>query len=181
MKQYWMTTALAVLIWLLATGSVWAKPDQQRVISLLEGYEWSLRTDLVERLGVDADLTLMEIAQDKQNQPNYRRFRALIALSLYNSDRVADFFEQYIDEQSNVHQKRRAFLAYSNGFYKQNPDRVSSKAAELIQHKNVFVRIEAARTLSKLSETQRTTGSNWQQYFNPETEAWAIERVNQGE
>ena len=115
---------------------------------MLEGRHWILNTNKFLELGAGTDDVLIDIARDTQII-NYLRFRALEALSLYPTEKTADFLE---DTAKNTISAiaRRGFEAFRNGFKEIKPKRVKKLAASLLKHHNAYIRISAARTLRSM-------------------------------
>ncbi|MBF0424889.1 MAG: hypothetical protein HQL66_03605 [Magnetococcales bacterium] len=134
---------------LFATPAL-AQPTVAEVLPHLQGYEWSPRPDLVDRLGPDADLTLMTIAQDAQRH-NFLRFRAIHLLRLYPSERVAAFLEQLPGAGREAGLTRRALESHAAAFSATQPERVERLASDLLDHGDPHVRIQAAKTLRTLN------------------------------
>ncbi len=144
-KPFWV--GLFVMGGVMIGGVACAQqPTVSQVQLLLKGYEWKLNASAFRSMGEGTDEALMAIAQDK-SLPNYYHFRALMALRLFDNDRVADFLENYISEDKGAGHTRRAFESFARGFSQTHPDRVQRAASELLENKNPHVRISAARTL----------------------------------
>ena len=72
------------------TNTSFAHPEKPKVLAMLEGRHWILNTNKFLELGAGTDDVLIDIARDTQII-NYLRFRALEALSLYPTEKTADF------------------------------------------------------------------------------------------
>ena len=142
---------ISLFFWNL-NGIAVATPEKSEVMELLEGRHWKLDAEALQSLGDDTDSVLIEIAEDTA-YINYLRFRALEALSLFPSEKTAVFLEQ-IAEKSSPSLARRGFEALKNGFSKTEPERVKKLAERLLHHRNVQVRISAARALRSLDESR---------------------------
>ncbi|MBF0311079.1 MAG: hypothetical protein HQL56_16310 [Magnetococcales bacterium] len=135
---------------LMFVGTLQAQePDRQRVMNLLAGYEWRLIPERWQQLGGDADLILMEVVTDPQLM-NVYRFRAMEVLTLYPTNRVADFLERFTLSATEVPLLWRSFRSMERSFKTSQPDRVARLATQLLQHPNARVREDAARTLGEL-------------------------------
>ena len=80
-----MKSVILLVLIFVNTSLVMAIPETNKVMRLLEGKHWELREGPFKRLGEGADQRLREIA-DNTSLANYLRFRALIALSLYDNE-----------------------------------------------------------------------------------------------
>ena len=72
------------------TSASFAQPEKQKVLAMLEGRHWILNKNEFLRLEEGADKVLIDIARNPKII-NYLRFRALEALSLYPTEKTADF------------------------------------------------------------------------------------------
>ena len=74
------------------SGIATAGPDKDQVLKMLEGRHWKLDIRAFNKLGDDADIILIEIA-DNDSLINVIRFRALEVLSLFPTENTAAFLE----------------------------------------------------------------------------------------
>ncbi len=174
----WLLPGMMVfmIMGILSNNPAYAQPEKEQVLTLLKGYEWTLEPARFQGLGSDADLTLMEIAADPSLMNAYR-FRALEALRLYDNERVADFLENYIDQNDQSSHLRRAFETFSSRFTDTQPYRVQQAARKLLSNPNAQVRISAARALRKLDTA--SARSSFQRYLGTEKEEWVKQAVQE--
>lgn len=125
-------------------------PARGSVLALLRGYEWSLDPGPFQRLGPQAEETLMAIAEN-QRLPNRLRFRAVNALRLFPTDRTADFLEGIVTGLPRPAFQRRALDSFAAAFSNSRPERVERISETLLNHADPHLRIKAARTLKPLS------------------------------
>ncbi|MBF0178366.1 MAG: hypothetical protein HQL63_16215 [Magnetococcales bacterium] len=171
------TLAISLLSGLgLFTTPVSAQPTVADIMPHLGGYEWRARPAISEKLGPDADLTLMEIAKDT-HQPNYIRFRAIHLLRLYPTDRVAHFLEDTLSITPESSFLRRALESHSAAFATTRPERVERLAGDLLSHADPNVRIQAAQTLRSLKST--TASTLYRQRLERVPDAWEREQWQQ--
>ena len=74
------------------SGIATAGPDKEQVLKMLEGRHWKLDIRAFNKLEEDADIILIEIAEN-DSLMNVIRFRALDVLSLFPTDNTAAFLE----------------------------------------------------------------------------------------
>ena len=142
----------------------------------LEGYEWKLQPSRIQNLGTDADLALMRIVREGDDYPNYYRLRALEALSLFPSERVAQFLESYLKSpQEEPAHLLRALDSLSKGFAFAQPQRVQRAAESLLGHESPHVRVLAAKTLRRLNTADSRQAVV--RYLDRESETWARQAV----
>ena len=109
------------LIWIIIgvfTSDINAAPKKKKILGLLEGRHWSLKSNIFYRLGEGTDSVLIKIASDTKII-NYIRFRALEALALFPSERTANFLEKTI-KKSFAPLARRGFESFVRAFRKLN-------------------------------------------------------------
>ncbi|MBF0109463.1 MAG: hypothetical protein HQL76_09825 [Magnetococcales bacterium] len=120
-----------------------------RILPLLQGFEWNDRPDRFVAVGEGADRVLMEIASDPRWH-GVLRFRALAVLRFFPNAAVASFLETLIGQNPSPELLRRGLAAYTQAFGKSDPDRVAQLAAPLLRHDNGQIRSQAAATLKEL-------------------------------
>jgi len=155
--------AICTFLW-KPSGITCANQDKEKILSLLEGRHWTLNSDEFLRLGRDTDSYLIEIARDPK-MINYLRFRAIEALSLFPTEKTAEFLET-TSENSFGALARRSFQAFRNGFYKTQTTRVKNLASRLLRHSNASLRIVAARAMRSIDT------SRFEDFLNSEKNAW---------
>ena len=101
---------------------------------------------------------------------NVLRFRALEVLSLFPTDRTADFLE-YTAEKAFTPMARRGFQAMKRSFAKTKPERVKLLATKLLKHKNANIRISAAKYIRSKDQTL------FRNYIKTEKENWVKKEV----
>ncbi|MBF0424019.1 MAG: hypothetical protein HQL73_13620 [Magnetococcales bacterium] len=140
-----------VILTLLAVANnvALAAPALDRVMSLLQGYEWRDRSEGFLALGEDTDQVLMDIAANPQWHAVIR-FRALGALRYFPNDKVARFLESFIAQDLTSDYLRRSLDAFAAAFGQDQPARVAQLAEPLLQHQDPQIRVRAAQTLEKL-------------------------------
>jgi hypothetical protein len=148
-KYIWFI--LSILLLTFTNTSLFAQTRTAEVMTLLEGYEWTLEPNKFLCLGDGTDTALREIASDFE-LPNFYRLRALSALSLFPNDLTADLLERTINEASSDASKiRRALRAYSEGFNNE-PERVTMLTRSLLNTStNRHIKAAAAETLASLN------------------------------
>ncbi|MBF0603086.1 MAG: hypothetical protein HQL07_05265 [Nitrospirae bacterium] len=122
---------------------------EQRVLPLLQGFEWHDHPADFLDLGEGVDRALMDIAANPQWH-GVIRFRALAALRYFPNPTVGHFLENLIGEDSSPGLVRRGLSAYAQAFGQQEPSRVASLAEPLLVHGNPSVRMQAAQILQDL-------------------------------
>ena len=85
--KYLLTSCILLCI---SSGITAAGPDKDQVLKMLEGRHWKLDIRAFNKLGDDADIILIEIAEN-DSLMNVLRFRALEVLSLFPTDNTAAF------------------------------------------------------------------------------------------
>jgi len=173
LPQTFCGSFLMLAVGMLIPKTVSAQTAEQ-VMPLLQGYEWTLQPKRFQYLGKDIDLALMEIASDTTLMNAYR-FRALQTLKLFEKERVADFLENYIEQNRSASHLRRAFESLSSGFATTQPERVQQAARKLLNNANPHVRISAARALKKLDTSN--SRSAYRTYLSTEEEDWVRKAI----
>ena len=84
-----------------------AGPNKDQVLKMLEGRHWKLDISAFNELGEDADIILIEIAEN-DSLMNVIRFRALEVLSLFPTDNTAAYLEDTA-EKAFTPMARRGF------------------------------------------------------------------------
>ena len=151
------------------SGIAAAGPDKDQVLKMLEGRHWKLDIRAFNKLGKDADIILIEIAEN-DSLMNVIRFRALEVLSHFPTDKTAVFLEDTA-EKAFTPMARRGFEAMRRSFKKTKPQRVKNLATKLLKHRNANIRISAARYIR--SEDQALFKS----FINTEKESWVRKAV----
>ncbi|MBG55897.1 MAG: hypothetical protein CL935_02055 [Deltaproteobacteria bacterium] len=146
-----------------------ADQNKEQVLKLLEGRHWKLDIRAFNKLGDNTDLILIEIAKNDLLM-NVLRFRALEVLSLFPTDRTADFLE-YTAEKAFTPMARRGFQAMKRSFAKTKPERVKLLATKLLKHKNANIRISAAKYIRSKDQTL------FRNYIKTEKENWVKKEV----
>ena len=151
------------------TGISVAGPDEEEVLKMLEGRHWKLDIRAFNKLGEDADIILIEIAEN-DSLINVIRFRALEVLSLFPTDNTAAFLEDTA-EKAFTPMARRGFEAMQRSFAKKKPERVKLLAKKLLKHRNANIRISAARYIRSVDQTL------YKSFINTEKESWVRKAV----
>ncbi len=146
-----------------------ADQNKEQVLKLLEGRHWKLDIRAFNKLGDNTDLILIEIAKNDLLM-NVLRFRALEVLSLFPTDRTADFLE-YTAEKAFTPMARRGFQAMKRSFAKTKPERVKLLATKLLKHKNANIRISAAKYIRSKDQAL------FRNYIKTEKENWVKKEV----
>ena len=152
-----MKSVILLVLIFVNTSLVMAVPERNKVMRLLEGRHWELREGPFKRLGEGADQRLREIA-DNTSLTNYLRFRALIALSLYDN------------EETGAHLERHA---RSGAFSRSQPDRVRKVAEHLMESPEAQLRIAAAREMRKIDPPA------YRKFLQRESKAWVREAARE--
>ena len=156
------------LLWNFSGVSVGA-PDKEQVMRMLEGRHWKLDIRTFNKLGEDADIILIEIAEN-DSLMNVIRFRALEVLSLFPTDNTAAFLEDTA-EKAFTPMARRGFETMKRSFAKTKPERVKRLATKLLKHRNANIRISAARYIRSVDQ------SLYKNFINTEKESWVRKAV----
>ena len=164
------STILLVLIF-INTSLVMAVPETNKVMRLLQGRHWELREGPFKSLGEGADQRLREIA-DNTSLTNYLRFRALIALSLYDNEETGDHLERNA-HSVNSSFARRGFSSLTRAFSRSEPDRVRKVAEHLMESPEAQLRIAAAREMRKIDPP------TFQKFLQRESKAWVREAARE--
>ena len=164
--RFFLTTCF--LLWNFSGVSVGA-PDKDQVLRMLEGRHWKLDIRAFNKLGEDADIILIEIAEN-DSLMNVIRFRALEVLSLFPTDNTAAFLEDTA-EKAFTPMARRSFETMKRSFAKTKPERVKRLATKLLKHRNANIRISAARYIRSVDLTL------YKSFINAEKESWVREAV----
>ncbi len=156
LRRFFLTISLMSLISLMianfALAEEQAKSEQyQQIHFWLSGYEWSLDEADVSELGQNPEKVLMQIAQDR-SLLNYYHFRALKALTLFPSEEVATFLQNYTQSVPSLSHQRRAFQAFASTFQEQYPQRLANLASLLLKSEHAHSRLAAYQVLQKLPE-----------------------------
>ena len=154
---------ISIFFWNLSVIS-FANSDKDQVLKMLEGRHWKLDIRAFNKLGDDADMILIEIAEN-DSLMNVLRFRALEVLSLFPSDNTAAFLE-YTAEKAFTPMARRSFETMKRSFAKTKPERVKRLATKLLNHRNANIRISAARYIRSVDHTL------YKGFINAEKESW---------
>ena len=85
-----------IFLWNLS-GIATAGADKDQVLKMLEGRHWKLDIRAFNKLGDDADIILIEIAEN-DSLMNVLRFRAVEVLSLFPTDNTAAFLEDTVEK-----------------------------------------------------------------------------------
>ena len=112
------------------SGIAAAGSDKDQVLKMLEGRHWKLDIRAFNKLGDDADIILIEIAEN-DSLMNVLRFRALEVLSLFPTDKTAAFLEDTA-EKAFTPRARRGFETMKRSFAKTKPERVKRLATKLL-------------------------------------------------
>jgi len=145
-----------LLILCLSASTLYsAVPTRTQVMNLLEGFEWTLNAERFAQLGENVDQVLIEIISDPKPIINYYRFRALEALRLYPSEKVAQFIENYT-QKKEVHSShlRRAVDSFSRAFSNTQPERVQKLSARFLDHHDLHLQLIAAKALNRLERPE---------------------------
>ena len=166
-----MKSVILLVLIFVNTSLVMAVPERNKVIRLLEGGHWKLREGPFKRLGEGADQRLREIA-DNTSLTNYLRFRALIALSLYDNEETGNHLERHaLSGDSSF--ARRGFSSLTSAFSRSEPDRVRKVAEHLMESPEAQLRIAAAREMRKIDPPA------YQQFLQRESKAWVREAARE--
>ena len=155
-----MAMVLALIVSGTATlhaAAATPSPPVDRVLSLLQGFEWRDRPSDLALLGEGVDQVLMEIVANPQWH-GVIRFRALASLRFYPTPQVARFLEEMIAQEPAPDLLRRGLAAYVHAFGKNQPSKVAHLAELLLAHEDRHVRIQAANTLRTLPEETLSPG-----------------------
>ena len=126
---------------------------------------------IVKRLGEGADQRLREIA-DNTSLTNYLRFRALIALSLYDNEETGTHFERHARSGDSSF-ARRGFSSLTRAFSRSEPDRVRKIAEHLMESSEAQLRIAAAREMRKIDPPA------FQKFLQRESRDWVREAARE--
>ena len=167
-----MRYLLTTYIFLLSlSGITVADSDKNQVLKMLEGRHWKLDIRAFNKLGEDADIILIEIAEN-DSLMNVIRFRALEVLSLFPTDNTAAFLEDTA-VKAFTPMARRGFEAMKRSYAKTKPERVKRLATKLLKHRNANIRISAARYIRSVDQTL------YKSFINSEKESWVRKAVKQ--
>ncbi len=148
---------LLTLILIIPSCALKAQQRTQDIMHLLAGYEWELKPEQFICRGEGTDAALRAIASDN-TLPNHYRLRALTALSVFKNSETADFLEHVATAESHPSQARTAFAAFSRGFSRQQPERVSELARRLLKSSDEpQLRYAAAKTLAIIPQAEAQT------------------------
>jgi len=159
---------ICIFLWNLS-GIAAAVPDKDQVLKMLEGRHWKLDISAFNKLGENADIILIEIAEN-DSLMNVIRFRALEVLSLFPTDNTADFLEDTA-EKAFTPMARRGFETMKRSFAKTKPERVNHLATKLLKHRNANIRISAARYIRSVDKNL------YNSFINTEKESWVRKAV----
>lgn len=138
--------------------TLYAAPSmEQRVLPLLQGFEWRDHPADFTDLGEGVDQVLMAVAANPQWH-GVIRFRALAALRYFPNPTVARFLETLIGQDSSPGLVRRGLNAYAQAFGNKEPSRVADLAEPLLVHGNSSVRMQAAQILQTLPRNTVSVG-----------------------
>ena len=154
---------------LCLSGIAVAGPDKDKVLKMLEGRHWKLDISAFNKLGEDADIILIEIAEN-DSLMNVIRFRALEVLSFFPTDKTAAFLEDTA-VKAFTPMARRGFEAMKRSYAKTKPERVKRLATKLLKHRNANIRISAARYIRSVDQTL------YKSFINSEKESWVRKAV----
>ena len=157
-----------IFLWNLS-GIATAGPDKDQVLKMLEGRHWKLDIRAFNKLGDDADIILIEIAEN-DSLMNVIRFRALEVLSLFPTDNTAAFLEDTAEKEFTP-MARRGFETMKRSFAKTRPEIVKRLATKLLKHRNANIRISAARYIRSVDQTL------YKSFINTEKESWVRKAV----
>ena len=166
-----MKSVILLVLIFVNTSLVMAVPETNKVIRLLEGRHWELREGPFKRLGEGADQRLREIA-DNTSLTNYLRFRALIALSLYDNEETGVHLERHARSGDSSF-ARRGFSSLTRAFSRSQPDRVRKVAEHLMESPEAQLRIAAAREMRKIDPP------TFQKFLQRESKAWVREAARE--
>ena len=152
-------------------GIAVASSEKNQVLKMLEGRHWKLDIRAFNKLGDDADIILIEIAEN-DSLMNVLRFRALEVLSLFPTDKTASFLEETA-EKAFTPMARRGFQAMKRSFARSKPERVKRLATKLLRHRNANIRISAARYIRSKDQTL------FKIFINTEKESWVRKAVQE--
>ena len=170
-----MIKILFLTISLVISTLTMAKEQDKRIHLWLSGYEWSLEPADISKLGPNPEQILMQIAQDK-SLLSYYHFRALKALTLFPSDEVASFLENYTKSIPSISHQRRGFQSFATAFQNQYPERVASLASILLQSGNPQSRIAAYQVFQQLP--QHIAEPYLQAFDLKQQPEWVVEQLN---
>ena len=166
-----MKSVILLVVIFVNTSLVMAVPERNKVMRLLEGRHWELREGPFKRLGEGADQRLREIA-DNTSLTNYLRFRALIALSLYDNEETGVHLERYaLSGDSSF--ARRGFTSLTRAFSRSEPVMVLMVAEHLMESPEAQLRIVAAREMRKIDPPA------YRQFLQRESKAWVREAARE--
>lgn len=117
--------------------------------TLLSGYEWKLKPKIFLERNEDTAQQLMEISNN-QNVHYHIRVRAMIALGLFQEERVIQFLEQKIKNEPKSASLIRQLSSLSKVSSGQK-ERFVRSAKHLISNKNDHVRLSVAKTLKAIN------------------------------
>ena len=140
----------------------------------LSGYEWSLDESQLPHLGKNPEQILMQIAQDR-SLLSYYHFRALKALTLFQTPEVADFLQKYTESIDSESHQRRSLEAFVVLFQEQYPHRTAILAEMVLQSKDPQSRITAYRVLKKLP--QHLVGKVLKNFDLSQQPRWVAEQL----
>ena len=162
---------LLILVFFLSTSSALAVPKNESVMRLLEGRHWELHDGPFRALGEGTD-EVLRLISDNTSLIYYLRFRALVALALYDNEETAEHLERHARSKDSAF-AQRGFSSLSRGFSESDPDRVRRTAEHLMRSSEAQLRIAAAR------EMRRIDVPNFKSFLNREPEAWVREAAKE--
>jgi len=146
---------LSITIFLTVT-SLWAVPAfpaDGDVIDLLQGYEWQLPEEKLRLIGPDVYKPLLAIADDEQ-QVNFIRARAALALTIFPNDEVLEYFEREITLGKDSLRRRQLVQDFCTAFLQRNPAKVESMLIPLLKEPDARLRSNAARCLQEVDSDE---------------------------
>lgn len=141
------TSVLFICFLLLAAPARSEEPTtRDRVLELLQGYEFEPGQSEWDEIGPEAAPVLMDIASDSQ-QVKILRARALLALKFFPVAKVRAFMVELISmEGQDEMLVRKGLYALASAFGKNSLDDI----APFLGHENPDVREAAARAVGKV-------------------------------
>ncbi|MCJ8344462.1 hypothetical protein MJH12_02895 [bacterium] len=119
------------------------------LITLLSGYEWKLKEKFFLNREEDTAQKLMDISLNQQLKYHIR-VRAIMALRLFNEERVKLFLEKQIDQKLKSSNLLRHLLSLEK-ITQKDKDRYTRSAKKHIFNQEDQVRLSVARSLKRIN------------------------------
>lgn len=139
---------LISIMCLMGPALAWAAEDtrRDRIMHLLQGYEWHIDAPAFDRLGDDAFEALIDIAEDPDVAGVFRE-RAFAALGLYPNRIVRDYLFAQLEAPETTVRRRRTVEVLCAAFGDSRLGEIEESLLPYLEARDAHLRTKVAKCL----------------------------------